>query len=126
MSDVTENVAIASGAPLTQGERAKIDQGMAALDERMKTFCTACGYCLPCEQGVRIRQILRMGAFAKVFDMLDQAKWRYANLVPPEGRADKCTDCGKCEPKCTNKLAIREELAKAHELLAEHGGESNP
>jgi predicted aldo/keto reductase-like oxidoreductase len=117
-SDVQENVATAKGAPLTEADRTTLAEHMAALDQRTREFCTACGYCLPCEQGVEIRRILRIAAMARVFDMTDVAKWRYRNLVKPEGRADKCTRCGQCEPKCTNKLDIREELAKAHQLLA--------
>ena len=118
MSDVHENVAVANGNPLSEADHKTIDEGMVQLDQRMKSFCTACGYCLPCEAGVAIRKILRIAATARVFEIPDVGKWRYANLVPPEARADKCTRCGKCEPKCTNKLAIREELAKAHELLS--------
>ena len=114
-SDVTENAAIAAGSGLKAEQRARLAAGVAAIETRRR--CTQCGYCMPCEHGVLIKNIFAHLTNAELFGLLDAARERYANWKP-EWKADVCTQCGACEEKCTNRLPIREELARAHTLLS--------
>ena len=116
MSDVEENVAAALAPPLTEGEREALVAGLVRIQKESVEFCTQCGYCMPCEQGVEIRRIFDMVNKYRILGMEDWARAAYANLKP-EQRADACTACGACVPKCTNHLDIPAELQQAHELL---------
>jgi predicted aldo/keto reductase-like oxidoreductase len=115
-SDVDENVRVAGSPGLTAEQRARLVAGVSKLEEQGRRVCTQCGYCMPCEQGVLIKDILKLANNARLFGLLEASRARYRNFKP-EQRADACTQCGACEEKCTNNTPIREELAKAHQLL---------
>jgi uncharacterized protein len=117
LSDVEENIASSALPPLTPDQRARLAAGIAGIEPEAKKFCTQCGYCMPCDQGVLIKNLFAHVNNARLFGLIESARRRYADWKP-EWKADRCTQCGKCEEKCTNKLAIREELEKAHELLS--------
>jgi len=116
MSDVEENVEAALAPPLTGEDRKALVDGLVRIQQESKEFCTQCGYCMPCEQGVEIRRIFDMVNKYLILGLEDWARAAYANLRP-EQRADACTGCGACTPKCTNKLDIPAELRAAHALL---------
>lgn len=79
-------------------------------------FCTMCGYCKECPQGVDIPGNFRLYNLAKVYGMTDWARAQYAAQEAGK-RADACIKCGKCEPKCPNKLPIMEQLAEVTRTL---------
>jgi uncharacterized protein len=116
ISDIEQNIAAAGLPPLTAEQRGRLAAGVAALEPERKRFCTQCGYCMPCPEGVLIKNIFSHAANARLFGLLESAQMRYRNWKP-EWKADRCTKCGVCEEKCTNKLSIRDELQSAHELL---------
>lgn len=78
----------------------------AALGSKI---CTACGYCMPCPQGVDIPAMFRFQNLAKVYGLTDWAKKQYARKEA-EKRADACIRCGECEAKCPNKLPVMDQL----------------
>ncbi len=117
LSDVETSVAVAEQPPLTLEQRESLTRRAAELFAQGRRFCTECEYCMPCPQGVLIRWIFQMATYARLFGLHESSRARYARLKPQE-RADACTQCGECETRCPNTLPIREELAKAHELLA--------
>lgn len=94
---------------------------MAQLREELGTrFCRRCAYCLPCEEGVPIPDVL-------VFE----AMWR---RLPPErafamveermALAENCIACEACVARCPYHLPIpdliQEQLALYRERLAAH------
>lgn len=86
----------------------------AILDEFSslgKQFCTACGYCKDCPTGVDIPGNFGLYNTANVYGLTDWARSQYAAMEAGK-RADACTRCGECEPKCPNKLPIMDQLAE--------------
>ncbi len=121
MSDVEENAKIANEfKPLSQSEMARLKEVIGKYSGLMDQFCTGCGYCQPCPQGVRTPQIFRLMNFYTVYGVKDWAKRQYESIRSgaSRGSADSCIQCGECEKKCPQKIMIREELKKAHKLLA--------
>jgi len=114
--------------PLSPAERAALDRWARVHREALgKDFCTECGACLPCPQGIDIPEILRLRNAAIAFDMTEYGSFRY-NLLDgsydwfrgPAG--DHCTECGECLPRCPEKLDIPRLLFDAHDLLKTGSG----
>jgi len=126
MSDeaqASENIRIAgevTPGSLTDQELAVFEQVKAEMLAKTKIPCTACGYCMPCPFGVDIP-----GCFSCYNDkylMGDKSvRFRYMQTmgvmsVKP-ANASQCTQCGKCESHCPQKIAIRDQLKTvSHEM----------
>jgi predicted aldo/keto reductase-like oxidoreductase len=81
-------------------------------------YCRMCETCLEsCPAGVRIADILRFRMYYKNYGHRADAREFYADLAEHQ-QATACTDCGRCQEACPNKLAIVEKLREAHRLLA--------
>jgi hypothetical protein len=74
--------------------------------------CTACRYCMPCPQGVEIPDILGLFNEYHMSGQSDGVKKKYLEKIRPEGRADKCIACGRCEEQCPQHLPIRRLMAE--------------
>ena len=79
---------------------------------RQPIGCTACQYCQPCPQNVKIPAIFGAYNSARMFDDASAFKWRYDQLVQKGEDASKCVGCGACEVACPQQLPIREWLGK--------------
>ena len=79
--------------------------------------CTECKYCQPCPNNVQIPTIFSFYNEAMMFNAYEYARFAYNNWIAPEGRADKCLQCGECESKCPQHIAIMEWLEKTESLL---------
>jgi predicted aldo/keto reductase-like oxidoreductase len=124
---VEENVATASlQAPLTAGERKQI---MEALEEKKKLcdlYCTGCGYCMPCPNGVDIPRNFELVNLLRLYGLEDYTKRQYRQLgrkkidgeIAPAW-ADACIECGECEEKCPQNIEIRRQLKETQELLTD-------
>ncbi|HUT57092.1 MAG TPA: aldo/keto reductase [Phycisphaerae bacterium] len=127
-SEVTENVqAGAVDGPLTEEEQrlvAFILERTRGLGER---FCTSCGYCMPCPQDVNIPGIFRLWNLMRGYGDARYSRLEYGKMRKgihwadfPGKPADMCVECGECEKKCPERLAIIDDLKKAHrDLVAE-------
>lgn len=90
-------------------------KGLAAVP------CTACGYCVPCPNGVAIPQN---------FMLLNQVRMHGGSVaglnrnlyaqMPAEKRADACLACHKCEERCPQHIAIADWLARVHAAMTEN------
>jgi hypothetical protein len=123
-----EHIAVADrDGPLTEEEQ----QIFQRLEKRFRLLgpdrCTVCHECLPCPEGINIPEVLRLRNMAVAFDMVEFGKYRY-NLFEnaghwfPGSRADRCTECGDCLPRCPEKLDIPRLLFETHEMLAGEPG----
>ena len=108
---------------LSNEEKKVIERIDNLLKNRLKdTLCEQCGKCLPCPDNVPIPEILRLRNLALGIDQIEFSKERY-NLI---GRADhwwetikanSCSDCNECIPKCPHNLKIPDLLKETHFML---------
>jgi len=129
---IKENCEIAdrSGVnSLTPQDQKIIDQLAELYRKQIKVLCTACGYCMPCPEGVNIPQ--NFACLNNVF--LEKSRYRRfqtkraykklkssknkVNLSIPDGNAKLCINCGQCIEKCPQKINIPEELEKVKNNL---------
>ena len=74
--------------------------------------CTGCRYCMPCPNGVEVPDILGLYNEYYMSGQSDEVKKRYLEKIKPEGRADRCVACGRCEEQCPQRLPIRRFMAE--------------
>jgi hypothetical protein len=114
---VAENVAVVESLQaMNDADRARMEQILDEFAAVGAKFCTACGYCMPCPNGIDIPRNFRFYNQARVYGLMDWAKERYAS-TDAEKRASACVECGQCEPKCPNQLPIVEQLAEVAKAL---------
>ena len=122
MSDVEENARIACATtPLNEDDVRRIRKEAAKRRKLADLYCTGCGYCTPCPAGVNIPRVFELRNYHEVFGLRDYARKGYARLVERDAGATSCTECGACEEKCPQKLAIRHQLKQCHRLLGGEG-----
>lgn len=79
-----------------------------------KSYCRDCGLCLPCPENINIPAILRFHTFYEPYGLKEWAKKLYSGL---DIKADQCTHCGDCEPKCPYEVPILNELKEVQQDL---------
>lgn len=119
---VEENLQYARNATaLTPNEVEQINALMHKLRKMADLYCTGCKYCLPCPVDIQIPQIFDLYNYYTVYGLKDHACGTYAQygISPwlPKVKADACTECGACEERCPQHIAIRAQLKEAHRLF---------
>ncbi|MHC5057077.1 MAG: aldo/keto reductase [Planctomycetota bacterium] len=123
---VEENAAAASHEPtFTEAQREKL---LADIKDRLayaEKVCTQCGYCSGCPEKIDIKRVFGALMQKKVWGLERRAKQLYNRAVKREetARASKCSECGECEPKCPQKIPIREQMKEAAALFDTDGGD---
>lgn len=122
MEQVEQNVRYASrsAAPMGAAEHAVIDRVRDAYRAAIPIPCTACRYCLPCPHKVAIPDVLALYNDAVAYDDLKAARLGYT-WIDEDQRAAACTQCGECEDRCPQGIAIVGWLEKAQTFLAVEG-----
>jgi hypothetical protein len=125
---VKQNIEIAERGTvgnLTAEEQELICRLQQAYDESQPIKCTKCRYCVKdCPAGVDIpynfelsnNHVGTLALEGGTSQDMHLFKVMYDSL-PPALRADRCTDCGNCEPVCPQQLPIRELLKQTHKTL---------
>ena len=126
---VEENLSSASNSKIDQltiQEEEILEQIAQAYRKVIKIPCTACGYCLPCPNGVNIPGNLHyINELAWGREKKTMVEW-YNNMAktteelkekPNEGNAGLCIKCGECLDKCPQSIDIPTELEKINEIF---------
>jgi predicted aldo/keto reductase-like oxidoreductase len=115
---VAENVRTAAAIePLSPEDLELVAEAKAFYEERMAVPCTTCGYCQPCPSGVAIADVFNSWNTSKMFGD-GQGEWMYKTFQLGHGAGgDQCEECGDCETRCPQHIAIAENLPRAHEYL---------
>lgn len=93
-----------------------------AADALQSDRCSQCYACLPCPEKINIPEVLRLRNLAVAYDMKEYSQERYrmfenAGHWFPGMKANKCTQCGDCLPRCPSQLDIPRLLFDAHDRL---------
>jgi predicted aldo/keto reductase-like oxidoreductase len=119
MSHVQENVASANRSgvgSLRDKDREFIETIQRAYKDITPIPCTNCRYCVPCPGGIDIPTVFRIFNDTVMFEDLKYGKTEY-HYLDEEHRADNCVECGSCEEKCPQGIAVIEWLKEAHAML---------
>jgi predicted aldo/keto reductase-like oxidoreductase len=124
MEHVEENIVSAGRSRaglLNADELALIARVRDQYRELSPIPCTDCGYCQPCPEGVYIPRIFETYNEGVMYNQPERVKGWYNSdwWLKAEQRADRCVQCGECETKCPQDIAIIEWLEKVHEALGE-------
>lgn len=98
--------------PLSEKEKAVIEEITVTLKGRIQNGCTGCRYCMPCPAGVDIPGCFSAWNNYHVYQNYNIVKWKWEEELGDEHQAKNCIKCGKCEKVCPQKLSIRQDLEK--------------
>ncbi len=122
MEQVEQNVdsACRSGAGSFTADEQQLIERLRAEYKRLNPIpCTACGYCLPCPNGVAIPDNFMLYNNGLVLggntQMLSRATYYF---MPPEKRAAQCVACRECEARCPQSIEISQWMPRVHEELS--------
>ncbi len=117
MEQLEDNLStLSNAAPLNEEEKELFVNLKKMIEDKQKSRCTGCGYCMPCPFGVDIPKNFRFWNDESMYQD-GNGKRRYNNLK--EAKATFCKECGKCEEACPQHIEIRKDLKRvAAELEA--------
>jgi uncharacterized protein len=113
-----EDVKAVGHGPLPVGYDEALLENLAELYENVQHFCSACGYCGECKEGILIPQVLEIYSNMLVPSATEEAFATLAQKLaenPTGYDPSLCEACKACEAKCPNKLPISDLMAAATE-----------
>ena len=92
------------------------------MAEKWKSYksidCTDCKYCMPCPFGVDIPNCIADLNWARSTRSDSWgARQDYRKLIARNADASQCVECGVCESKCPQDIAVIESLKAAHSTM---------
>lgn len=119
---VEQNTRIASlSEPLTGKQLQIIENFVKERKKKEEIPCNMCEYCQPCPSNVAISGIFQLMNYYSAYELKEYARREYQNIGSDNEdetqQADACTECGRCEEQCPQKIKIMEKLKEVHRLL---------
>jgi predicted aldo/keto reductase-like oxidoreductase len=116
---VRKNVKIASdNTAFSEEEWQQLGMAVEEIKKFSELYCTGCKYCQPCPMEINIPKLFEMYTYYNVYGLKDHAKHMMQEYIKNDGKTFKhCIDCGACETKCPQHLAIRKNLEMVCNLL---------
>ena len=115
MDMLNENLRIADTAEpesFTAYDLALFEKARELIKSLTKVPCTACGYCMPCPQGVDIPT-----CFSCLNEIAVEGRWRawlnyltYTSMSADTKTASRCIKCNACEVHCPQGIRIGDQL----------------
>ncbi len=124
MDMMRENTRVANtSAPLSDNEVERIEARTREMDRLAELYCTGCGYCMPCPQGVNIPKNFKLMNDFQVYGFQKAAREDYASMPTSDEaddglRASECVECGECADKCPQDIDIPRQLQEVDETLS--------
>ena len=116
LDQVADNVAtFAESKPLSEDERAFVEQTAVEYRADVSVPCTACRYCVTdCPMGLDIPRLLAAYNEAKI-----GGAWRLSSLMslPEDKRPAACVGCGACTGHCPQSIDVPKCMAEMAELM---------
>ena len=104
--------------PLTETERAVVDEVTAIMLDIPLIGCTSCRYCCDgCPQSISIPEVFRAVNTNRLYGDEFRPKAFYRGLLDKHGKASDCIACGQCEDVCPQHLPIIELMKEAAALF---------
>ena len=117
IEELRENAA--AGSNLRILTLAEFDSLMDEASLLGRSFCRRCGYCLPCDEEIPIREIMMSEAYirgnANMVFMFGGAE----GLKRFKEALERCTNCGQCVERCPYDLPIPDLMPKKVTLFEE-------
>jgi predicted aldo/keto reductase-like oxidoreductase len=112
MEMIEENCAMAENdGPLSRIENEDIQAMLEQLQGLEDLYCTGCGYCVPCPNGVNIPANFLLMNYEVVYHFGGGMSEAYnKGLKAAKASADYCIECGECVEKCPQDIDIPERL----------------
>jgi len=127
MQMVEENLRVASlSRPLSNEELQTIETFVKERRKKEEIICNMCEYCQPCPSQVPISRIFELMNYYRVYGLKEYARKQYQDIgvgtldsgeKDEREKADACTECGRCEEQCPQKIEIIERLKEIHQVL---------
>ncbi len=105
--------------PLSEDEKALVEEVRRAIMDVPQIGCTACRYCTDgCPMSISIPDVFRAVNTIRLYHDEFRPRSFYRGLVGQgHGRASDCIACGQCESVCPQHLHIIDLLKEAAEML---------
>jgi predicted aldo/keto reductase-like oxidoreductase len=127
MQMVEENLRVASlSKPLSNEELETIKTFIKERRKKEEITCNMCEYCQPCPSQVAISRIFELMNYYRVYGLKEYARKQYQDIgvgtldsgeKDEREKADACTECGRCEEQCPQRIEIIERLEEIHQVL---------
>lgn len=122
MEMLEENVATADNdGPLSTIEAEDIKTMLSQIQGLEDLYCTGCGYCMPCPNGVDIPTNLLLLNYNRLYGGFGGAftEMYHKKLKPAGSAAEFCVECGECLDKCPQSIPISDRMQDIAEELSE-------
>jgi len=123
MEQLDENLRLAASSSvnmLTDDDQIVYKSVLKIVNRACKIRCTGCNYCMPCPAGVNIPGSFSAYNTRYSLGFIQGMKHHVMStgLISEQGSGPGlCTNCGKCERLCPQKISIMKELNTVREKM---------